>query len=131
MNVLPDTSVWVDYLRHAQHGSAWPLDILLASGAVVVCGPVMAEILAGARQPTRAHVWSLFQALPWTPLGRNEWYRIGEVAAALRERGMTVPLTDVEIAVSAVAAPAALWSGDTDFERVAQVLPELQRYRPS
>ena len=63
-------------------------------------------------------------------LGPEEWHHVGELAAELRERGLTVPLTDLTIAVSAVAASAALWTQDSDFERVAEILPDLQRYRP-
>lgn len=131
MIVLPDTSIWVDYLRKGQAGGAWALDDLLRTRAVVVCGPVMAELLAGARPSDRADLWVLFQGLPWTPLEVKEWLRVGEVAAALRERGLTVALTDVEIAVSAASAGAGLWTRDSDFERISRVLPELQRYQPA
>jgi predicted nucleic acid-binding protein len=40
-----------------------------------------------------------------------------------------VPLTDIEIAVAAIESGAALWTRDGDFERIAQVVPELKRYR--
>ena len=131
MIVLPDTSVWVDYLRRGEAGSAWPLDELLRTRAVVACGPVVAELLSGARPTDRADLWRLFQGLPWTPLEREEWRRVGDVAAALREHGMTVALTDIEIAVSAISADAAVWTHDGDFERLGQVLPELRRYQPA
>ena len=128
MTVLPDTSIWVDYLRKGEAGTAWALDELLRTRAVVICGPVVAELLSGARRNDRPDLWALFQGLPWAPLERNEWRRVGEVAAALHEHGMTAALTDVEIAVSAVSAGAALWTRDSDFERIGQVLPELRRY---
>jgi predicted nucleic acid-binding protein len=131
MKVLPDTSVWVDYLRRGRQGNAWPLDHLLQECAVVICGPVIAELLAGARPPARLQLWSLLRALPWAPLGRGEWRRVGEIAAVLRDRGMPVPLTDLEIAVSAVTAGAHVWTSDRDFERIAPILSDLQRYQPA
>ena len=130
MTVLPDTSIWVDYLRHGRRGNAFALDDLLRLGQVVICGPVVAELLAGTQQRDRDELWALFQALPWAPLGRREWRQAGEAAATLRERGMTVPLTDLAIAVSADAADAELWTRDSDFERIATVLPGLRRYPP-
>lgn len=52
------------------------------------------------------------------------------MAAELRERGETVALTDVEIAVAAEHADAALWSNATDFERLQRVMEELARFVP-
>ena len=40
-----------------------------------------------------------------------------------------MPLIDLLIAVAAVRADASLWTRDTDFERVAGVLPDLKLYR--
>jgi predicted nucleic acid-binding protein len=48
----------------------------------------------------------------------------------VRERGASVPLTDIQIAVSAVAASAELWTRDADFERVSTVLSALRRFQP-
>lgn len=129
MTVLPDTSVWVEYLRKGQRGDAWPLDGLLESGSVVVCGPIAAELLAGTRENDRSDLWSALYALPWAPLGSGEWRQVGNVAGALRERGSMVALTDVEIAVAAVNFGAQLWTRDSDFARVAEVLVDLKFYR--
>jgi predicted nucleic acid-binding protein len=130
VSVLADTSVWVDYLRHGRDGDARGLDPLLASGEVVVCGPVVAELLAGTAERQRGELWQLLSGLDWADLGRPEWRRIGEVAADLRAAGSSVPLTDIEIAVAAVAVGARLWSGDGDFDQIAAVLDRLERFVP-
>lgn len=127
MTVLADTSVWVDYLRHGTNGSAAELDALLAAGDVVLCGPVAAELLSGIAETGREELWQLLAGLRWAELGRAEWRRVGDVAAALRRSGTTVALTDIEIAVAAVGADALLWSRDSDFDRVAGALPDLRR----
>lgn len=128
MSVLPDTSVWVSFLREGTRGRAAALDGLLAGQEVVACGPVVAEILAGARAAQRAELWALLSELPWADLGRREWQQVGELAARLRERGQTVSLTDLEIGVAAATEGAQLWSWDGDFNRVMAVLPGLRRY---
>jgi predicted nucleic acid-binding protein len=69
-------------------------------------------------------------ALPWVDLRRPEWRRVGHVGALLRERGATVALTDIEIAVAAEAADAALWTFDSDFQRIAAVMPNLRFFAP-
>ena len=47
---------------------------------------------------------------------------------AVRSRGSTTALTDIEIAISATAADAELWSFDSDFDRIAEALPGLHRF---
>lgn len=128
MKVLADTSVWVDYLRHGAQARASALDGLLAQGDVVLCGPVAAELVAGTRPGQREELWGLLSTLDWAPLERAQWRQVGELASVLRSQGSTTALTDLEIAVSATAADADLWSYDTDFARVGEALPELRRF---
>lgn len=130
MKVLADTSIWVDYLRRGRQGKSALLDDLLANSEVLLCGPVVAELLVGAKVPDRSQLWHLFAGLPWAELGRNQWRRVGEIAAGLRERGEVVALTDVEIAVAAADADAELWTRDQDFLRVSGVLHELHLFEP-
>jgi predicted nucleic acid-binding protein len=127
--VLPDTSVWVDYLRSGTDGPAAALDELLARESAVVCGPVLAELLAGTPAGQRDALWHALEALPWADLDRVAWRRVGEVAQELRASGESVPLTDLAIAVAAVGAGAAVWTRDQDFERVRSVLSELELVR--
>lgn len=126
MTVLADTSVWVDYLRDGTRGAAAKLDDLLEQQAVVVCGPVLAELLAGTRVEQRGELWRALEALPWADLDRSAWHRVGEIANDLRAAGVSVALTDVEIAVAAVLAGASLWTRDDDFVRIRAALPELE-----
>lgn len=106
------------------------LDALLERGEVVLCGPVAAELLAGTPPDRSAELWTLLVGLPWVELGRSQWMRVGEVAAELRRRGQSVPLTDIEIAVAAADGSAQVWTDDADFQRIAKVLKGLRRFRP-
>lgn len=130
MRVLADTSVWVEYLRRGKGSKSARLDDVLVAGEVVVCGPVVAELLAGAKSADRGRLWLLLAGLPWADLGPVQWQSVGETAARLRERGETVALTDVEIAVAAADSSARLWTRDSDFRRVRDVLPALRFFDP-
>jgi len=130
VTILPDTSIWVRYFRTGNDAASAELDRLLAEKSVVGCGPVLAELLTGTAAKQRDALWLAVGTTGWAGLDREAWRRVGEVAGDLRSRGLSVPLTDVAIAVSAVRADAALWSDDSDFDRVGEVLPELERYRP-
>jgi predicted nucleic acid-binding protein len=129
--VLPDTSVWVDFSRRGRAGEAAALRDLLDGGEVVTCGPVSAELLAGAGGEVAEQMRQTLSSLPWAELGSAGWQEVGAVARRLRKQGQTLPLTDVAIAVAAARAGHALWSFDADFERVALALDELELYSPT
>lgn len=128
--MLPDTSVWVDFLRSGGAGDAAGLDQLLQDGEVCVCGPVVAELMAGVVKERQLELWQLLAGLEWCHLGPPQWRRVGEVASALRRAGRSAALTDVEIAVAAADHGAWVWTRDSDFDRIASVLPELRRFAP-
>jgi predicted nucleic acid-binding protein len=126
--VLPDTSVWVDFSRRGLRGEAAALGALLDSGEVAVCGPVVAELLAGAEGEVAERMWETLSSLPWTELSPQAWRQVGTVARQLRVEGEALPLTDLVIGVAAARASHALWSFDADFRRLRRVLPELDLY---
>jgi len=128
--VLPDTSVWVEFSRRGTEGRAAALAGLLDAGEVVTCGPVAAELLAGARGEVADRVWETLSSLPWAELSSASWKEVGTVAGRLRADGRTLPLTDLVIAVAASGGGHALWSFDADFERIGTVLADLSLYEP-
>lgn len=131
MKVLPDTSVWVNFLRIGPDGPAGELDRLLDRREVVVCGPVAAELLAGADENRRDELRQLLASLPWADIDRARWGEVGSLVARLRATGRSVALTDIEIAVAAMGAAASVWTFDANFDRIAEQLPELHRFEPS
>jgi predicted nucleic acid-binding protein len=128
VTVLADTSIWVDYFRGSEP-AATELDRLLAEEELVVCGPILAELVAGVAPAQREELWLALASLPFVELGRDAWARAGELANGLRSRGARVPLLDLLIAVAAVRAEAFLWTRDGDFERISEVLPDLRLRR--
>jgi predicted nucleic acid-binding protein len=134
--ILADTSVWVEYLRAEPPSApcregrapspAEALDARIEQEQVVTCGPVVAELLAGARGAQRDELAEQLSGQPWIDLGRGDWLTVGETAAKLRERGQTTPLIDVQIAVCATLAEAELWTLDGDYTRISQSLEGLR-----
>ncbi|HEU5143340.1 MAG TPA: PIN domain-containing protein [Solirubrobacterales bacterium] len=129
--VLADTSIWVDFSRRGVTGDAAAMARLLDSGEVSTCGPVAAEVLAGLEGETAERMWMTLDSLPWISTPSDLWREVGAVAHRLRRAGKASPLTDLAIAVAAARAGHALWSFDSDFERIAAVLPELDLYDAS
>ena len=128
--VLPDTSVWVDFSRRGSQGRAVALRDLLDAGEVVTCGPVVAELLAGADGAVAERMWEMLSSLRWAELDGASWRQVGLTARRLRAAGTIVPLTDLTIAVASARAGHVLWSFDADFERIAPALDGLELYRP-
>lgn len=130
--IVADTSVWIEYLRRGQAGWAWELDELLARGELMMCGPVLAELVAGVPGERRSDYAVRLRALPWSDLDRGGWLRAGLVRGDLRRSGFTASLIDVLIAVSAARAGAALWTADAAHERITAAMSDLTiRYQRS
>lgn len=126
--VLPDTSVWVDFSRRGRKGVAAGMRDLLDGGEVATCGPVVAELLAGADGVVAEQMWGTLSSLSWVRLPAVGWREVGELGHRLRRTGQTLPLTDLVIAVAAARAGHALWSLDSDFERIVPDLNGLELY---
>lgn len=123
--VLADSSIWIAYFRgDARTGPRF--DALTDAGELVTCGPVAAELLAGVRREgDRQDLWDRLIAARWAAISAAGWRSAGEAAAELRASGRPVALTDLVIAVSAVGARATVWTYDSDFERIGDVIPDL------
>jgi hypothetical protein len=129
--VLPDTSVWIPYFRSQSGAEGDQLEALIGANEVAICGPVLAELLAGARDGQRQAIVGTVGGLPLAGLDRTAWEDVGAVARRLRRSGQTLPLTDLAIAVAATRAGHPLWSLDSDFERIAPALAGLELYQPA
>lgn len=128
--VLADTSVWIAYLRDDRRIRP-RAKALLDEQRLLVCGPVVAELLAGVRGTSRETLWQSLVALPWAALDAEAWRLAGEALGELVSKGRRVPLTDVAIGVAAARAGARLWTLDSDFARVAEVVAGLELLDPS
>lgn len=127
--ILADTSVWIDFSRRGAKGRAAELRDLLDAGEVVTCGPVVAELLAGAAGGVEERMWTTVSSLPWAELTPSAWRQIAASARRLRRLGQTLPLTDLAIATAAARADHALWTFDGDFERIRTVVEGLKLHR--
>jgi predicted nucleic acid-binding protein len=123
--VLPDTSIWIAYLRTGAEAITRELNLALDRREVLACGPVVAELVAGARPSDRPALLASMAGLPWAELDHHAWQTVGLLAAELRDRGQRLPLTDLEIAIAALASGAELWTSDRHFERLSPLLDGL------
>lgn len=132
--VLVDTSVWIDFFAKEPGRSGAFLKTLIERGApCAVCGPVVAEVLQGIRDPrTRARIGAVIDQFEYLEdRGKATWLAAADAYRACRASGITPrSLVDLVIAQVAVEHDAELLHLDRDYEGIAQLLPTLRVRRP-
>ncbi len=130
MDVLVDTSVWIDFLRDRRAVHVELLAHLLESERVCLAPPVLQEILQGAR--TVEHQTALRRQFAQLPVFGFDDAVGGAVAAArlyldCRLAGKTPRSSnDCVIACIALENNLELFHNDRDFDTIAMVEPNLR-----
>ena len=127
-DLLIDTSIWIDFFRGTPD-VVHRVDAALEHDRVAVCGPIVAEVLSGTRTRVEfARVRAAFEGLALLPDPLDAWPRVGEARFALARRGTQAALIDILIALTAAEADHTLLTRDSDFRRIAAVVPvELEK----
>jgi predicted nucleic acid-binding protein len=120
---LVDTSAWVDFLD-GQKSAVSRVGDLLDEGAAVICGPIAAELLSGARTTGEfALLKELAKGLESLSDPVRVWPRVADYRFALSRGGFLAGLVDLVIATTALDAGLTLVTRDRDFERIRTVIP--------
>ncbi len=124
--LLADTSVLIAQFRIFDPKRA----ALIGAQPVGLCGPVLAEFLAGARTPKHQPACQVILA-SLTPVATPEaiWDLAGRNQALLAASGLNVPLIDTIIASVAIVAGLELWAYDAHFAAMATLLGGLRLFQ--
>jgi len=125
--VVVDTSVWVGFLRGGRDRDAAAVEELVRSARAVTCGIVRAELLAGVKDAAqRDRLQEALAGLDYVEMREQTWKRVGELAAGLRGKGRTLPMSDLIAAALAIEHDLSVFTIDNHFRQV----PGLQLYAP-
>jgi predicted nucleic acid-binding protein len=130
MEVLVDTSVWIDFLRDKRARHVDSLARMLESERVCLATPILQEILQGAR--TREHQNTLRRQFEQLPVVGFRDGTDGAIAAArlyldCRLKGKTPRSSnDCVIACIAIENGLELFHNDRDFDAMTGVEPRLK-----
>jgi hypothetical protein len=125
--ILLDANVIIDFW----HEPTKPLTDLLRRKDICICGPVLAELMHGARDERElAEVQSLLGGLPQLGVSEAVWGELGRNLHALRKAGLKVPFQDVLLVTVAVMHDAEVWTNDSHFPAMQQVLSKLRLFAP-
>lgn len=119
--ILADTGVWIDFFRGGE-GAGAHLGALIASTPVWVCGVVIYELLQGVRFPgEKDKIRNALAGLPYVEMSPSVWERAAGISADLKKGGLTLPLSDIIIAASALEHDLSIFTLDKHFEQVPGV----------
>ena len=123
--ILVDTSVVIDRLTKKDA----KLNALFASLDLSICGVTKAELLWGVRRPSeRVEILNLLATVQFVLTPEASWEAIGDYAALIRSRGISVGIPDVILATLALQNGCELWTRDRDFLLIQTALPALQLF---
>jgi predicted nucleic acid-binding protein len=119
MNVLIDTSAWIDFFRDTGGAAGDLVAELIRLDQAYLTGPVMAELLHGARGNRETkELDAVFATIPILDVSHEDWIKTGTTLHALRKKGLSIPLTDVLIASVALRNKLTVLTLDKHFQHL-------------
>lgn len=113
MNVLVDSSAWIDYF--AGKGEADALEYLIEENLVVINDLILAELLPALLQQKQAGVVALLRAVRRHPM-KIDWEDIIQLQVLCLRNGVNgVGIPDLLIAQNAIQGGLSLMSRDKHF----------------
>lgn len=117
--ILPDTCAWIEYFRPGGSTLGQLVGRAIASEAVYTCGPILYELVQGARSEKEcASLLNALRALPYLDMTETLWIKAGQLSATLRKAGKSIPLSDILIATLAIEHTLEIMTVDEHFRIV-------------
>ena len=121
--LMPDTCVWIDFLKNRNTPLTLQLEQALLQGEVYTCGVVLYELLQGIRNPGEdQQVQAAFDALVMLEVTAQTWVSAAKLSSELRKQGITLPMSDIIIAAVALEHNVTIMTVDHHFHRIPGLL---------
>ena len=116
--IIADTCIWVEYFRGSPSITE-ELTILINEDSLALCGIVIYELFQGIKNPkVRDMVQSDFEAIPYLEMDRPTWERAADLSLSLRNKGITVPPSDLILAALALENECMVFTEDAHFNAI-------------
>jgi len=123
---LVDTSSWVEYLRDRESESGDSVEVLLLSGEAAWCDLTLVELWHGVRgAKEKRELAEMENEVERIPVDAAVWRLASRLALRCREKGFTVPISDIVIAACAVAHKLELEHCDKHFDDILPLAKSL------
>lgn len=123
-SVLVDSSVWIHFLKGLPQVQK-PIQELMQSGRIVICGVIKQELLQGARDAQHFEKLNrLFSEWNYAAEKPEDYIEAARLYSKLRTQGITIPASDCLAATVALRRKFSFYAMDTHFDFV----PDLMRF---
>jgi predicted nucleic acid-binding protein len=122
--VLIDAPLWLAYFRDGSGRWAGTVAEFLDQGTAVICGSIVAELLAEAAHADAAvQLGEALRGLTHLPMTDEVFRYAGEMAVALRAADVVLPLPRLLAASAATLHHAALLAAEPRLHTAARLRP--------
>ncbi len=119
--VIVDTSALIDFLK-GKEPNASAVASLITSKRIRITGIIMAELLQGTRTAEEElYVVEFLEGIPTIDITPHLWMKAGRLSCSLRRKGITLPLSDISIAVTAIDYDLSVFTLDAHFKDIPGV----------
>jgi len=119
VKIFPDTCAWIDFFNARSTPLSVALEAALRSGAICTCGIVKYELVQGVKSKKEEQLlFAALQAVEHLEMTEPLWIKAGQLAGRLRKQGVTVPLSDILIAMLALESKASVLTIDRHFSLI-------------
>lgn len=123
---LVDTSAWVEYLRAGQNVVAENVESLVLSDDAAWCDMVLLELWNGARgSAEKRKLAELSAVILRLDTTAKVWELSHRLAACCRDKGQTIPATDILVAACATYHSVELEHKDNHFDIILPMAKNL------
>jgi predicted nucleic acid-binding protein len=123
MNILIDSSIWIDFLRNPPGGNS-DFAESLRSGRAVACPVVWVEICSGIKGKREELVFrQAMELCPSLEMDAEVWRMAAAIGRMAKKAGLNCPLADVLIAACAKRHGADLMHRDKHLAALMKLEP--------
>jgi len=124
--IIVDTCIWIEYFRGVSKIKE-AITILINEHSLFLCGIVVYELFQGIKNPKeREMVQSDFEAFPYLEMNRSAWEKAANLSLSLRNKGITIPPSDLILASLALENKCMVFTKDSHFDTI----PGISLYSP-
>jgi predicted nucleic acid-binding protein len=123
---LVDTSSWVEYLRDRESEAGDAVEVLVLSGEAAWCDISLVELWHGVRgAKEKRELAEMENEVERVPVNDPVWRLASKLALRCREKGLTLPISDIVTAACAVTHGLELEYCDQHFDDILPLAESL------
>ena len=123
---LVDTSSWVEYFRDRESEAGDNVEVLVLSGEAAWCDITLVELWHGVRgAKEKRELTEMENEVERIPVDAAVWRLSSKLALRCREKGITVPLSDIITAACAATHGLDLEHCDKHFNELLPLAKSL------